>query len=279
MAVSVLHAHYRDVEPVVAAVLLPWFFVTPIFLRVDDLPGVSSRAVARRPARVGQPGRALRERGARAAVRRGGAVARPLRLPRGGRARRAGAGLAAASGGWAASWRWCCEAGRGRPRAAPAARSCCTPRSAARTLKELFVRRGRRDGPRVARPGRRDAARRARRGGGPGGPQRRRQDLDAALPGRDRAAGLRAGGVRRPRGVPARARRRLRGRLQRARERLPQRRAARLRARGDRGAAGGHRRVLGAGRVHRRAGARPTARACTCGWASRSPPSSTSTCC
>jgi len=43
MAVSVLHAHYRDVEPVVAAVLLPWFFVTPIFLRVDDLPGVSSR--------------------------------------------------------------------------------------------------------------------------------------------------------------------------------------------------------------------------------------------
>lgn len=43
MAVSVLHAHYRDVEPVVAAALLPWFFVTPIFLRVDDLPGVSSR--------------------------------------------------------------------------------------------------------------------------------------------------------------------------------------------------------------------------------------------
>ena len=43
MAVSVLHAHYRDVEPVVAAALLPWFFVTPIFLRVDDLPGVASR--------------------------------------------------------------------------------------------------------------------------------------------------------------------------------------------------------------------------------------------
>jgi ABC-type polysaccharide/polyol phosphate export permease len=43
LAVSVLHAHYRDVEPVVAAALLPWFFVTPIFLRVDDLPGVASR--------------------------------------------------------------------------------------------------------------------------------------------------------------------------------------------------------------------------------------------
>jgi homopolymeric O-antigen transport system permease protein len=44
LAVSVLHAHYRDVEPILAALLLPWFFVTPIFLRVDDLPGVSSRA-------------------------------------------------------------------------------------------------------------------------------------------------------------------------------------------------------------------------------------------
>ncbi len=43
MAVSVLHAHFRDVEPVIAAALLPWFFVTPIFLRVEDLPGVSSR--------------------------------------------------------------------------------------------------------------------------------------------------------------------------------------------------------------------------------------------
>jgi len=43
MAVSVLHAHYKDVEPVVAAALLPWFFVTPIFLRVEDIPGVSSR--------------------------------------------------------------------------------------------------------------------------------------------------------------------------------------------------------------------------------------------
>jgi ABC-type polysaccharide/polyol phosphate export permease len=43
MAVSVLHAHFRDVEPVIGAALLPWFFVTPIFLRVEDLPGVSSR--------------------------------------------------------------------------------------------------------------------------------------------------------------------------------------------------------------------------------------------
>ena len=43
LAVSVLHAHFRDVEPVVAAALLPWFFITPIFLRVEDLPGVRER--------------------------------------------------------------------------------------------------------------------------------------------------------------------------------------------------------------------------------------------
>jgi ABC-type polysaccharide/polyol phosphate export permease len=40
--VSILHAHYRDVEPVLAAFLLPWFFVTPIFLRVEDFPGAES---------------------------------------------------------------------------------------------------------------------------------------------------------------------------------------------------------------------------------------------
>jgi len=44
MAVSVLHAHYRDVEPVIAATLLPWFFITPIFLPVENLPGISTRA-------------------------------------------------------------------------------------------------------------------------------------------------------------------------------------------------------------------------------------------
>ncbi|MGI8632697.1 MAG: ABC transporter permease [Solirubrobacterales bacterium] len=42
LLVSVLHAYYRDVEPVLTAVLLPWFFVTPIFFRIDDLPGAES---------------------------------------------------------------------------------------------------------------------------------------------------------------------------------------------------------------------------------------------
>ena len=42
LAVSVLHAHYRDVEPVLAAALLPWFFLTPIFVRADAFPGAAS---------------------------------------------------------------------------------------------------------------------------------------------------------------------------------------------------------------------------------------------
>jgi len=42
LAASVLHAYFRDVEPILAAALLPWFFLTPIFFRVEDLPGLSS---------------------------------------------------------------------------------------------------------------------------------------------------------------------------------------------------------------------------------------------
>jgi lipopolysaccharide transport system permease protein len=42
LAASVLHAHFRDTEPMLGAALLPWFFLTPIFLRVDDFPGVDS---------------------------------------------------------------------------------------------------------------------------------------------------------------------------------------------------------------------------------------------
>ena len=41
LIVSVAHAHFRDVQPVLAAALLPWFFLTPIFFRVSDLPGLS----------------------------------------------------------------------------------------------------------------------------------------------------------------------------------------------------------------------------------------------
>lgn len=37
---AALHAYFRDVQPVLAAALLPMFFVTPIFFEVQKLPGL-----------------------------------------------------------------------------------------------------------------------------------------------------------------------------------------------------------------------------------------------
>jgi len=37
LGVAVLHAYYRDVAPILGAVLLPWFFVSPIFFEPDDI--------------------------------------------------------------------------------------------------------------------------------------------------------------------------------------------------------------------------------------------------
>ena len=37
LIVAVLHAYFRDVAPILAAALLPWFFLTPIFLRPSTL--------------------------------------------------------------------------------------------------------------------------------------------------------------------------------------------------------------------------------------------------
>jgi ABC-type polysaccharide/polyol phosphate export permease len=42
LVVSVLNAYYRDVYPILAAALLPWFFLSPIFFDVDELRGVRS---------------------------------------------------------------------------------------------------------------------------------------------------------------------------------------------------------------------------------------------
>lgn len=42
LAVSSLNAIFRDVEFIVTALLLPWFFLTPILYRVTDLPGVEA---------------------------------------------------------------------------------------------------------------------------------------------------------------------------------------------------------------------------------------------
>jgi ABC-type polysaccharide/polyol phosphate export permease len=37
LLVSVLHAYFRDVAPILAAVLLPWFFLSPIFFTPGDI--------------------------------------------------------------------------------------------------------------------------------------------------------------------------------------------------------------------------------------------------
>lgn len=44
LVVSVLHAYFRDVAPILAAVLLPWFFLSPIFFTPAD---VTHRETAR----------------------------------------------------------------------------------------------------------------------------------------------------------------------------------------------------------------------------------------
>jgi ABC-type polysaccharide/polyol phosphate export permease len=42
LVVAVLHAYFRDVGPILAAALLPWFFITPIFYTPSETPGVAS---------------------------------------------------------------------------------------------------------------------------------------------------------------------------------------------------------------------------------------------
>ena len=46
LAVASLNAVYRDVEHLLAALLLPWFFLTPILYSLDRLPGVDEYPAA-----------------------------------------------------------------------------------------------------------------------------------------------------------------------------------------------------------------------------------------
>ncbi len=55
LVVAVLHAYFRDVQPILAAALLPWFFLTPIFFRVGDLPGVQGHEWAQALLRWANP--------------------------------------------------------------------------------------------------------------------------------------------------------------------------------------------------------------------------------
>ena len=41
LAVAALNAIYRDVEHIVAALLLPWFFLTPVLYSLEAIPGMS----------------------------------------------------------------------------------------------------------------------------------------------------------------------------------------------------------------------------------------------
>ncbi len=43
LAISVLNVFFRDIEHIVAALLVPWFFLTPIIYNLDMLPQLSER--------------------------------------------------------------------------------------------------------------------------------------------------------------------------------------------------------------------------------------------
>jgi ABC-type polysaccharide/polyol phosphate export permease len=47
LVVAILHAYFRDVHPILSALLLPWFFLTPIFFLPEKLPGATSHPWAR----------------------------------------------------------------------------------------------------------------------------------------------------------------------------------------------------------------------------------------
>jgi lipopolysaccharide transport system permease protein len=40
LAAAALHAHFRDVSPVLSAALLPWFFLSPIFFNAANFPAL-----------------------------------------------------------------------------------------------------------------------------------------------------------------------------------------------------------------------------------------------
>jgi ABC-type polysaccharide/polyol phosphate export permease len=47
LIVSVLHAYYRDVSPILTAGLVPWFFLTPIYFEPSGIAFVQSHPVVR----------------------------------------------------------------------------------------------------------------------------------------------------------------------------------------------------------------------------------------
>jgi ABC-type polysaccharide/polyol phosphate export permease len=47
LMVSVLHAYFRDVAPILTAALLPWFFLTPIYFETARVPFIAHHPVVR----------------------------------------------------------------------------------------------------------------------------------------------------------------------------------------------------------------------------------------
>ena len=62
LAVASLNAVYRDVEHLVAALLLPWFFVTPVLYSLESIPAVSRPSAPRRRSSTGATRSRLRSR-------------------------------------------------------------------------------------------------------------------------------------------------------------------------------------------------------------------------
>jgi len=42
MIAAVMHAYFRDVQPILTAALLPWFFISGVLFRLQALPGFQS---------------------------------------------------------------------------------------------------------------------------------------------------------------------------------------------------------------------------------------------
>ena len=85
LAVASLNALYRDVEHLVAALLLPWFFLTPVLYSLENIPGVEDHPAPCRRDPLRQPAHACGRGGARPALLRRGAGGRRRRLSRGRR--------------------------------------------------------------------------------------------------------------------------------------------------------------------------------------------------
>ncbi|MGI8800970.1 MAG: ABC transporter permease [Solirubrobacteraceae bacterium] len=55
LGAAVLHAHFRDVGPILGAALLPWFFVTPIFYPPTGFPGAAHHELLKAVLRWANP--------------------------------------------------------------------------------------------------------------------------------------------------------------------------------------------------------------------------------